>query len=302
MDDGDLKASMNALHREVTGYVTELEHRISQIEQNAIRQETQAIASLPTVTTAKRQLEEIKQAADEWENGQLEREITEVETQINHFLTEQLPATIEPLSKTLSDWKTKFNVSMINAGKRYQELMQTLDVDFSELEKASNTYSEQKKTVAQLSKDIHSVSASCDSLSVELQDMIDTQERELKVSLSGLAQQLQLDIMRAKAITNSTLSQSISNCQTSSLNEFFASLQGEVNAQCVQMEQCVREVQAMLDTSERQWQSDVQQLKDDIKAAITVMRPTASSEFALREKLEEAQSKIQELSERINNL
>lgn len=306
MDDGNLKASMNAVHRDVTTYVTELEQRIAQLEQVAIRQETQTstdqTSSLPSVSTAKKQLDEINEAAEMWQSGQLEKEAAELDAQINDFISRQLPQTVEPFAKNLAEWKTKFNVSMTNAGKQYQELNQSLDLDLSELEKAAKQFANHKRSIAALSRDINSIPAACDALGAELQDMIDTQERELHVSLSGLAQQLQLDIMRAKATTNSTLSQSLSNCQTSSLSEFFATLQGDVNSQCAQMEQNVREVQAMLDTAEKQWQNDVEQLKDEIKTEIAMMRQNSGSEYALQQKMAEAKRKITQISEMIDNM
>ncbi|OHS98086.1 hypothetical protein TRFO_35549 [Tritrichomonas foetus] len=300
----NLKASMNAVHRDVSTYVSELEQRISQLEQTAsqIESSTSTVADISSISNAKKQLDEIKAAAGIWQSGKLEKDANDLEKQIDAFLNTQLPAAVQPFSKTLADWKTRFNVAMTNAGQKYQELNEALKIDTTDLQKASKTFSSQKRALANLAREIESVPSACEAMVLDIQELIEEQKRELSVSLSSLSQQLQLDIMRAKATTNSTLSQSLSNCQTSSFNNFFNTLQTDVNAQCAQMEQNVKEVHAMLDASEKQWENDVAQMKDDIKNELASMQHSVGTGFALQQKIKEANQKVKELDKMISEL
>lgn len=300
-----LKASINAVQRDVSTYVSELEQRISQLEQSAsqIESSSLSISDQSSFNNAKRQLESIKEAAGVWQSGNLERDSDELEKQINIFLNDQLPAAVQPFSKTLSDWKTRFNLSMTSAGKKYQELKDSLNaIDTSSLEKASQLFSNQRRNFANLSRDIDSVPAACEAMMNNIQDTIDQQKRDLSFSLSNMSQQLQLDIMRAKTTTNSTLSQSSSNCKTSSYGNFFNSLQADVNAQCAQIEQTVKEIHSMLDASEKQWENDIEQLQEDLKNELNSMQHTVGNQFVLQKKIQEVSEKAEELEKMISNL
>ncbi|KAK8854245.1 hypothetical protein M9Y10_016804 [Tritrichomonas musculus] len=300
-----LKASMNAVHRDVSTYVSELEQRISQLEQSAsqIESNSSSFSDPSSYNSAKKQLESIKEAANVWQSGQLERDANDLEKQINNFLNTQLPAAVQPFSKTLSDWKTRFNISMSSAGKKYQELNEALNsIDTSELEKAAKSFSNQKRNFANLAREIDSVPSACEAMYNNLQESIEQQKRELNVSLSSMSQQLQLDIMRAKATTNSTLTQSLSNCKTSSFNSFFNTLQADVNAQCAQMEQTVKEIHSMLEASEKQWENDIEQLQEDIKNELDSMQHNVGNQYALHKKIEEVSQKAMELEQLISKM
>lgn len=192
---------------------------------------------------------------------------------------------------------------MSSAGKKYQELNESLNsINTSDLEKATQAFSHQKRNFANLARDIDSVPTACEAMLNNLQDTIDQQKRDLSFTLSSMSQQLQLDIMRAKATTNSTLSQSSSNCQTSSYSSFFNTLQSDVNAQCTQMEQTVKEVHSMLDASEKQWENDIEQLREDIKTELESMQHAVGNQFALQKKMQEVSQKALELEQMISNL
>jgi hypothetical protein len=299
MENSRLKSSLTAIQKDVANYISELEQRISQLEQSAVHSESEPrhSSAFSGVSNAKKQLEEIRRASSLWLNGELEKEASDLESQLAEFTTRVIPAAIEPLSKTLEEWKSKFNTSMSATAKQYQALNQSLDVDLSELEQSAKQFASQKRTLANLSRQIGAIPLSCDALSAELQDMIDTNERELNVALAGLTQQLQIDIMRAKVTTDSTLSLSLSSAQTSSLSGFFANLQSDVNAQCAQMEEAVREVQGMLEAAEAQWTVDVDKLQEEIRGEIGLARQQRKSEVELRRKLADARTKMSELSE-----
>jgi cell division septum initiation protein DivIVA len=157
-------------------------------------------ASLSGVTTARKQFDGIEQVAYLW-NGDLHQKSAELEAQLADFTTRTIPAAIQPLSKTLEGWKTKFNASMSNTAKQYQSLSQMLDLNLTDVEKSAKTF------------DVISVPMNCESLAAQLQDMVDTYERQLNVALPGLTQKLQIDIMRAKMTANSTLALSLSNSE-----------------------------------------------------------------------------------------
>ena len=76
-----LKTSINAVQRDVSTYVSELEQRISQLEQSAseIESSSLSISDQFSFNNAKKQLESIKESADNWRNGSLERDANDLE-------------------------------------------------------------------------------------------------------------------------------------------------------------------------------------------------------------------------------
>jgi hypothetical protein len=295
----EMKESVTAVQRDIANYVSELEQRIAQLEQSALRAETQPRqpGALASVNPARKQLDEIRQAVGAWMSGDLEREVADLESQLTDFTSRQLPEAIEPLSKSLDHWKTRFNAEMSDAAKQYQSLSQMLDIDLIEFERAAKAFSVQQRRLASLTRDINGLPLACDSLAAELEDLVDTEEREVNVALAGLTQQLQIDVMRAKVTTDSTLSFSISNSQSTSMGDFFKALQADVNAQCAQMEESIREVQALLEATEVQWATDVERLQEDIKTEIGLVRQAAGTEVDLRQKLGDARAKMARVSE-----
>lgn len=303
MDDSNLKSSMNAVHRDVSTYVTELEKRISSLEDSMRRSEqSSTMNNSQSINTVQKQMEDIIQSINTWQSGQLEQQAEKITTQLNDYINIDLPQAISPLTQIIDDWKSRFNTSLTHIGQQYQQLSQSLNIDTTKLEKSSKLFNEHKRNIANLQREIANFPSMCEQLNSELTEVIDSQERELNVSLSSIGQQLQLDLMRAKATTNSTLSQSLTNCQTSSLSEFFTTLQADVNAHCSQMEQNVRDINSMLDTGEKQWENDVEALKEEIKNEVSSLHHSAGSDFALQQRLAEAQEKLNEVEQLIQSM
>jgi hypothetical protein len=229
-------------------------------------------------------------------SGDLEQEVRDLESQLNEFSTRVVPAAIEPLAKTVEQWKVKFNALMTDTTKQCQSLSHALDIDLTELENSAKSFSSQKRLLAKLSREITAIPLNCESLSVELQDLVDTQEREFTAALSGLTQQLQMDMMWAKVTANSTLALSLSGAQNSSLDNIFVSLQADVTSQCAQMEDGVREAQGLLEAAEAQWGADIERLQEEIRGEVGFAREERRSESALRRKLADARARVAEVS------
>ena len=292
-----LKASMKAVHRDVTTYVSDLEQRISRLEQVASNLESSPNldSSFSSMSNAKKQFDEINKTVDSWDPKNMENDIQNIENEIDSFLNEKLPKAVQPFSKALNEWKSKFNIAMTVAGQKYQKLNKDLSIDSSEVKQASKNFVNQRRQLNQLMREIESIPNACERLDSQVQDLIEDQKRELSISLSSLSQQLQIDIMRAKATSNSAIAQSLSNCQSSSFNEFFNSLQNDINQQCAQMENNIKDVHNILDTAEKQWESDILELKDEIKSQVTAIQHSVGTNFALQQKLKEANEKAKEL-------
>lgn len=78
---------------------------------------------------------------------------------------------------------------MSSAGKKYQELNESLNsINTSDLEKATQAFSHQKRNFANLARDIDSVPTACEAIN-DLQDTIDQQKRDLSFTLSSMSQQ-----------------------------------------------------------------------------------------------------------------
>ena len=301
--DGDRRQLIAAIQRDVSTYIREIDQRITQLEQSAQRaQQSSKVTNVPSFDSAKTQLAEIKEVADYWQSGSLDKEADQIEQQINTFINTTLPAAVDPFNANLTEWKSSFNRQMSSVGRTYQKLMDSLNIETEDLEQAAKTFYEQKRVLSNLSNDISSVKSQCDSFQAETQTVIENQQRELEVALSNASQQLQIDLMRVKATTDSTLAQSLANCHSSNLSDLFASLQADVNTQCAQMETGLNDVQAMLQKCEDQWKLDLENIKAELNLELNAMRRTVGGDYDIHKKLHEAQTKADEVEELIKSL
>lgn len=300
-----LRASLNAVKRDVAAYVSELEQRISQLQQSASQFDF-SISPTPgssSLSPAKKQLDEIKALINSLKLEQIDRDANLLENQINQFITTQLPTIVQPFSKTLTSWKNQFNSVMTSAGKKYQELYDSLNkMDTGDLEKAAKTYTDYAKSLENLTKEINSVSLACDAILSNVQDNLEQHKKDFDVSLSGLSQQLQVDIMRAKTASNSAISQSNSQSQSTNFNNFFNSLQSEINMQCSQMEQRIQEAHSILDASEKQWDNDIEQFQKEIENELSSIHHNAGNQSSIEKQLLEVQRKVTEIEQQIDKL
>ena len=301
MDDSSVKTSMNTLHRDVTSYVQDLEQKLTQLEQNVQKAE-QGYTKSSSITNIQNQLQMVFDSATIWQSGELEKSADTIDQKINSFLQVSLPKTISPFNKQLDNWKVKFNASMTNTGKLFQNLNSKLKFDTKPLENCKKVFHNQKLQIAKLSRDVEAFDTDCQMMKSEFEELIDSQERELSISLSGLSQQLQIDLMRAKATSDLTLQMSLSNSETSSFNDFFTTLQSDVNAKCSLMEKNVKEVQNLLEASERTWDNDVATLKEEIRYEIEALHVQAGAEFTLQKRLNDAIIKAEEIEKRLLTL
>lgn len=301
--EGDRRQLIAAIQRDVSTYIRELDQRITQLEQSAQRaQQNTKVTNVPSFDNAKAQLTEIKEIADLWQSGQLDKEADRIEQQINTFLNTTLPAAVDPFNASLTEWKSQFNRQMSSVGRTYQKLKDSLNIDTEELEQASKSFYEQKRNLSNVTNEISAIKAQCESFQNETQAAIENQQRELEVALSNASQQLQIDLMRVKATTDTTLAQSLANCHSSSLADLFSSLQSDVNSQCAQMESGLNDVQAMLTKCEEQWKVDLENIKAELKIEINAMRRTVGGDYDIHKKLHEAQTKADEVEELMKSL
>lgn len=301
--DADRRSLVQALQRDVQTYIRELDQRITQLEQSATRaQQSSQNSKAPSLESSKQQLAEIQEVADFWQSGQIDKEADAIEQQINSFLNTQLPAAIDPFSANLNEWKAQFNRQMSSVGRTYQRLADQLNIDTEDLEIAAKTYHDQKRALATLSHEIAEINESTEALKNDTLALIQNQQKELEVSLSGVSQQLQVDLMRVKATTNSTLAQSLANCNSSTLSDLFAALQADVNTQCLQMENGLKDVQTQLDKCEQQWVIDLENIESEMQMEIDSMRRTVGGGYDLQKKLEEAQKKADDVEKLFKSL
>ncbi|EAX95701.1 hypothetical protein TVAG_256420 [Trichomonas vaginalis G3] len=301
--DADRRQIVSAIQRDVATYIRELDQRITQLEQSAQRaQQGVRVTSVPSFETAKSQLNEIKETADYWQSGQLEHEAEQIEQQLNQFVNTQLPAAVDPFSAKLEEWKNQFNRQMSSVGRTYQKLMDSLNIDTEDLELAAKQFYEQQRAFSSLTTEINSMKTVTDDFKNETQSAIENQQHELQVALSNASQQLQIDLMRVKATTDSTLAQSLANCNSSSLADLFGSIQTDVNSQCAQMETGLTDIQSMLDKSEDQWKSDLENIEAELQMELNAMRRTVGGDYDIQKKLHEAQAKADAIEKMIQEL
>jgi hypothetical protein len=108
--------------------------------------------------------------------------------------------------------------------------------------------------------------------------------------------------MRIKASTDSTITQSLNNCNASSLSDLFNSLQNDVNSQCAEMEKGLQDVQNNLDQCEAQWKDDYNNIKNEVESKIVQMKSGVVDDNELQKKLIEAQNHADQIEELIKNL
>jgi len=303
MNENNQRSLMNAIQRDVMTYVRELEQRIYQLEQTAKRaRDNYSMMVSPSLEDARKQLKEIAEIADFWQSGTLEQECSTLESQISNFISTQLPSSVEPYSSQITEWKNKFNRQMSSVGRDYRKLNESLIINIDELESAASVFYAQKKQVSYISKEISDMANEFDNIVQDTSKNLSTNTNDLEISLSGLYQQVQIDLLRAKSTTNSTISNSLASCRNTSLSETFDSLQTEINQQCSQMESSLADVHNSIEKSEKQWKEDLEQVKSEIKLEIESTRRNSGSCFNLSKKLLEAQRKADEIQELMKSI
>lgn len=288
----DKRSLVQALQRDVASYIHELEQRVTQLENTAERSIKAPVGSARgNLDNFRNQLVEVKEICDYWESGQMEKEIDDIENHINNFMTTELPKAIDPLQSQLANWKSLFNRQMSSVGRTYTKLNEQLNLDIKALDDAAREYRSCRKELNDTVRAIDVFKSNVEEYRTNTLNIIENQEKELDLSLSNALQQLNIDLMCVKASTSSTLAQSLANCDSSTFSDIFSTLQGEVNAQCKHMENSIRDVYNLLDKCNQQWVIDLENINSEMKMEIDSMRRNVGSEYSLRRKLEEVQSK-----------
>ena len=303
IENNNQRALMNSVQRDVMTYVRELEQRIYQLELMAKKaKDNYSTGSFSTLDLSRQQLKEIDEITEFWKSGELDQECLNLETNINSFINTQLPNYVEPFNNQLLEWKNRFNREMSSVSLTYRKLNDSLNIDIKELENVTNEFNNYQKKFLNIKKNINFFTESLNNYNNSFKEFLNSKENDINSSLSSSLQQIKLNLIQSKAISNSTLSHSIETCKKSSLSDLFSTLQDEVNSTISQIEYSLEDVKLSLNQSEEQWNDDLNNLKNEIQLEIESIRRNNGTCYNFLEKIEEAEKKANYIQDLIKNL
>lgn len=300
MLDGNLKTSMEAVHKDVERYALDLNDRISSLERLAAQSETDSAGDLmsrPSVVTAQNHLVKIEDIITTLENGHLEAGVKETHDQIQTFLDRKLPVALEPFRKSMIQWKSRFNASMASAGEKYKEIDRLVSRITPEPARPQKHTQNDALAVAALMRDVDSVTEACRKLDADVRDEADADEGEMNISVSGLVEQLKLELARARATADAgtVVTQKPASLDLTSV------LQAEEQARRGDLERRILEIREMFESAEKQWSDDFAELRKGIQEEIDRSRMENDPETELERKIEQAREKVAKIERMIVN-
>lgn len=289
MSEGNIRASMDAVRRDVAAYASDLDRRISALRQSALQSESEKVvdvSSHSSVATAQAQLDEITAILDRWEAGNLEAEARQIDSEIRDFVDRRLPEALEPYRKRVSDWKARFNESMTRAGARYQEIDRALSRGGTDAGAGSGVSDANAKVIGDLARDVDALQKVLKGLSAEVRGADEAAEGG--ASVAGLVEQLKVEVARARA----TADAGSEAPQRPVIGELASSFREEAEARRREIEQRLTDLMEMFETAERDWESDLTELDGDVHMGIARVKKESTTEQVLDERIEEARAKL----------